>query len=133
MSCTSSFLLPLFFMIVSLGCKSALYQLVRSGSSLCACPFSVNKQCFSNSTDHKAVNKVYHKFSIMQVLILDTKRYYFYPNTFQPRDSNPGDFFICLAKKMLKPKISYLNDVIRNYLSCVLELVVFRENAQTGI
>lgn len=92
--CTSSFLLPHFFITVSLGCKSALFQLLRSGSSLCACPFSVNKQCFSNSTNHKAVNKVYHKFSIRQVL--ETKKVLFYLNTFQPRNSNPGDFFICL-------------------------------------
>lgn len=60
----------ILFVIGSLGCKSALFQLLRSGSALRACPFSVHKQGFSNSTDHKAVNKANHKFSIRQVPLL---------------------------------------------------------------
>lgn len=62
----------ILFMIGFLGCKSARFQLLRSGSSLRACSLSVNKQSFSNSADHKAVNKGYHKFSIRQVPLLDT-------------------------------------------------------------
>lgn len=49
----------ILFMIGFLGCKSARFQLLRSGSSLRACSLSVNKQSFSNSADHKARNCQY--------------------------------------------------------------------------